>query len=68
DWTLAASGGARMKLHNTRCHFQEISHRREREVRRDYLKFSFSAFSAFCDELLCFFFDLTGRFFGRRRG
>jgi len=51
----------RMKLQNNRCHFQEISHRRERGVRRDYLKFSFSAFSAFCGELLCFFFDLTGR-------
>jgi hypothetical protein len=42
-----ASGAARMKLHNNRCHFQEISHRRERGVRREYLKFSFSAFSAF---------------------
>jgi hypothetical protein len=32
-----------MKLHEIRCHFQEVSHRRDR---RDYLKFSFSAFSA----------------------
>jgi hypothetical protein len=36
-----------MKLHNTRCHFQEVSHRRDRGDRKDYLKFSFSAFSAF---------------------
>jgi len=36
-----------MKLHHIRCHFQEISHRRDRGDRRDYLKFSFSAFSAF---------------------
>jgi hypothetical protein len=34
-----------MKLHEIRCHFQEESHRRARGDRRDYLKFSFSAFS-----------------------
>ena len=41
-----ARGAAHMKLHNIRCHFQEISHSGERGDRRDYLKFSFSAFSA----------------------
>jgi len=35
-----------MKLHEIRSHFQEVSHRRARGDRRDYLKFSFSAFSA----------------------
>jgi hypothetical protein len=45
DWTLAARGGACMKLHEIRCHFQEVSHRRARRDRRDELKFSFSAFS-----------------------
>jgi hypothetical protein len=34
-----------MKLHEIQCHFQEVSHRRARGDRRDYLKFSFSAFS-----------------------
>jgi len=41
-----ASSAARMKLHEIRCYFQEVSHRRARGDRRDYLKFSFSAFSA----------------------
>ena len=43
DWTLAARGGACIKLHEIRFHFQEGSHRR---ARGDYLKFSFSAFFA----------------------
>jgi hypothetical protein len=46
DQTGRFSGQRRrsMKLHNIRCHFQEIFHRRERGDRRDYLiKFSFSA-------------------------
>jgi hypothetical protein len=36
-----------MKLHEIRCHFQEISHRRDRGDRRVYLIFFFSAISAF---------------------
>ena len=37
DWTLAARGGARMRLHEIQYHFQEVSHRRARGDRRDYL-------------------------------
>jgi hypothetical protein len=35
-----------MKLNEFRYHFYKVSHRRERRERRDYLKISFSAFSA----------------------
>ena len=38
DRTLAASGGAYMKLHFIRCYFREVSHRRERGGRREYYK------------------------------
>jgi hypothetical protein len=34
-----------MKLHEIRCHFQEVFHRRARGDRRDYFYFFFSAFS-----------------------
>jgi hypothetical protein len=34
-----------MKLHYIRFHFQEVSNHRARGGRREYLKFSFSAFS-----------------------
>ena len=40
-----ASSCPRIKLHEIQCHFQEVSHRRARGDRRDYLNFFFSAFS-----------------------
>jgi len=58
-----------MQLHEIRCHFQEVSHRRARGERIDYLNvFFLGELGELCGELLCLLFDQTGNFFGRRLG
>jgi hypothetical protein len=42
DWTLAARGGAHMKLHEIQCHFREVLHevsefRRQRFLNSEFL-------------------------------
>jgi hypothetical protein len=47
---------------------RNISPQRTRSSQRLFKIFFLGVLSVLCGELLCFFFDLIGRFFGRRLG
>ena len=58
DWTLAARGGAHMKLHKIRGRSKKYL---TAEIAENAEKKIINNLCDLCGELLCFFFDLTGR-------
>jgi len=57
DWTPAARGGARVKLHKIRC-------RSKKYLTAEIAEYAEIIYFFLCDlrgEILCFFFDRTGR-------
>ena len=64
DWTLAARGRARVKLHKSDISPKYISPQSSLSTQRLFKAFFLSVLNG---EHLCFFSDQTGRFFGQRR-